>query len=81
MLDAVALYDFNGRTPREITFKKGAVLAVSTRISADWYEGHYDGKDGLVPAKYIKIKSQSSLVETASLLLEHTTKNIYFFVI
>lgn len=62
--DAVALYDFNGRTHREITFKKGAVLAVSTRISADWYEGHYDGRDGLVPAKYIQLKSQYSLVNS-----------------
>ena len=54
--EAVALYDFRGRTSREISFKKGDTLILYNLVSEDWYDGLYKGKEGLVPAKYVKMR-------------------------
>ena len=53
--EATAQYDFVGRTDRELTFKKGAKLKVYNKVSSDWWEGSLNGKEGLVPDKYIVI--------------------------
>jgi len=53
--EAMALYDFEGRTRRELTFKKGDVITLFRRKSVDWWEGSLSGKTGLVPDKYLKI--------------------------
>ena len=53
--EAVAQYDFVGRTERELTFKKGAHLKVYNKVSSDWWEGSIEGRQGLVPDKYIVI--------------------------
>jgi len=56
--DAVALYDFLGRTKRELTFKKGDVIKLTKRRSVDWWDGVISGKAGLIPDKYIKVTSK-----------------------
>ncbi len=52
-MEAVAQYDFTGRTDRELSFKKGDLLVVFNQVSTDWWEGAYNGKEGLIPDKYI----------------------------
>jgi len=52
---AVAEYDFDGRTSRELTFKKGDVITLYHRKSVDWWEGSLNGKTGYIPDKYLKI--------------------------
>jgi len=54
--EAHALYDFVGRTERELSFKKGTQLVVFEKVSGDWWEGAVEGKDGLIPDKYINVK-------------------------
>lgn len=58
IIEAVAQYDFSGRTDRELSFKKNDTLIVYTRVSSDWWKGSYRGKDGLIPDKYISIKKR-----------------------
>ena len=57
--EAVAQFDFEGRTSRELTFKKGDVITLFHRKSVDWWEGSLRGVTGLVPDKYLKIMSSS----------------------
>ena len=56
--EATALYDFRGRTERELSFKKGDNLLLYTKASAEWWEGAFAGKEGLVPSNYVAIKHQ-----------------------
>ncbi|XP_064633392.1 SLIT-ROBO Rho GTPase-activating protein 1-like isoform X4 [Lineus longissimus] len=53
--EVTASYDFQGRTDREISFKKGDVLTIYSQVSDDWWEGSFQGKDGLIPDKYVKV--------------------------
>ncbi|KAM4583069.1 SLIT-ROBO Rho GTPase-activating protein 2 isoform 2-T2 [Fundulus diaphanus] len=58
-LEAVARFDYTGRSSRELTFKKGATLLLFHRASVDWWEGRHNGAVGLVPHKYIVIHDTS----------------------
>uniref|UniRef100_A0A671UE24 SLIT-ROBO Rho GTPase activating protein 3 n=1 Tax=Sparus aurata TaxID=8175 RepID=A0A671UE24_SPAAU len=52
-IEAIAKFDYVGRTPRELSFKKGASLLLYHRASEDWWEGRHNGVDGLIPHQYI----------------------------
>ncbi|XP_026077140.1 SLIT-ROBO Rho GTPase-activating protein 2 isoform X1 [Carassius auratus] len=54
-IEAVARFDYSGRTARELSFKKGASLLLYHRASEDWWEGRHSGTDGLVPHQYINM--------------------------
>ncbi|XP_060578641.1 SLIT-ROBO Rho GTPase-activating protein 1-like [Ruditapes philippinarum] len=56
--EATALYDFRGRTERELSFKKGDNLVLYTKASTEWWEGAFAGKEGLIPTNYVAIKHQ-----------------------
>ncbi|XP_018614099.1 SLIT-ROBO Rho GTPase-activating protein 2 isoform X2 [Scleropages formosus] len=55
-IEAVARYDYTGRTDRELSFRKGASLLLYRRASSDWWEGRHNGIDGLVPHQYIVVQ-------------------------
>uniref|UniRef100_A0A8C9XLQ7 SLIT-ROBO Rho GTPase activating protein 3 n=1 Tax=Sander lucioperca TaxID=283035 RepID=A0A8C9XLQ7_SANLU len=44
-IEAIAKFDYVGRTPRELSFKKGASLLLYHRASEDWWEGRHNGVD------------------------------------
>ena len=52
----MAAYDFDGRTDRELSFKKGDSLLLYYQKSTDWWEGAYKGTEGLIPDKYVHLK-------------------------
>ncbi|XP_060897973.1 SLIT-ROBO Rho GTPase-activating protein 2 isoform X3 [Labrus mixtus] len=58
-IEAIARFDYTGRTPRELSFKKGASLLLYQRASDDWWEGRHNGADGLVPHQYIVVQEMS----------------------
>lgn len=58
-IEAIARFDYSGRTPRELSFKKGASLLLYQRASDDWWEGRHNGVDGLVPHQYIVVQDMS----------------------
>lgn len=57
-MEAVARFDYVGRSCRELSFKKGASLQLYQRASHDWWEGRLNGNHGLVPHQYILVKDR-----------------------
>ncbi|NP_001041700.1 SLIT-ROBO Rho GTPase-activating protein 2 [Danio rerio] len=55
-IEAIARFDYSGRTNRELSFKKGASLLLYSRASDDWWEGRHNGTEGLVPHQYIVVQ-------------------------
>uniref|UniRef100_A0A7N8Y865 SLIT-ROBO Rho GTPase-activating protein 3-like n=1 Tax=Mastacembelus armatus TaxID=205130 RepID=A0A7N8Y865_9TELE len=55
-IEAIAKFDYVGRSPRELSFKKGASLLLHLRASEDWWEGRHNGVDGLIPHQYIVVQ-------------------------
>ncbi|KAG0418838.1 hypothetical protein HPB47_004564 [Ixodes persulcatus] len=56
VLEATAQYDFAARSERELSFKRGDHLTLYAQVSPDWWRGHFAGRDGLVPDKYILLR-------------------------
>ncbi|XP_031414502.1 SLIT-ROBO Rho GTPase-activating protein 1b isoform X2 [Clupea harengus] len=55
-LEAIAKFDYSGRSARELSFKKGTCLQLFQRASDDWWEGRHNGSTGLIPHQYIILK-------------------------
>ncbi|NWX63062.1 SRGP2 protein, partial [Promerops cafer] len=55
-IEAIAKFDYLGRSARELSFKKGASLLLYQRASDDWWEGRHNGVDGLIPHQYIVVQ-------------------------
>ncbi|XP_049830329.1 SLIT-ROBO Rho GTPase-activating protein 1-like isoform X2 [Schistocerca gregaria] len=55
-MEATAQFDFMARSDRELSFKKGDHLVLFSQVSNDWWRGSIDGREGLVPDKYILLK-------------------------
>ncbi|XP_064487016.1 SLIT-ROBO Rho GTPase-activating protein 1-like isoform X2 [Ornithodoros turicata] len=66
-LEATAQYDFAARSERELSFKRGDTLVLYTQVSPDWWKGHFEGKDGLIPDKYIMLKIKDEDRDKASI--------------
>ncbi|KAJ2751394.1 Peroxisomal membrane protein PAS20, partial [Coemansia sp. BCRC 34490] len=56
-----AQYDFEGDTKAELSFKRGDVVAVSSKVDiwgkpSEWWRGRtQDGREGLFPASYVSV--------------------------
>uniref|UniRef100_A0A8C5HA00 SLIT-ROBO Rho GTPase-activating protein 1-like n=1 Tax=Gouania willdenowi TaxID=441366 RepID=A0A8C5HA00_GOUWI len=57
-VEAVARFDYVGRSGRELSFQKGASLQLLQRVSHDWWEGRQGGSRGLVPHQYVTVKER-----------------------
>ncbi|KAM7054281.1 spectrin alpha chain, erythrocytic 1 isoform 1-T1 [Molossus nigricans] len=49
-----ALYDFQARSNREVTMKKGDVLILLNSINKDWWKVGAEDHQGFVPAVYVR---------------------------
>lgn len=49
---AVALFDFPGQTPEDLSFHKGALIRVTEHIDAEWRRGKLEGREGLYPVAF-----------------------------
>ncbi|XP_056367106.1 SLIT-ROBO Rho GTPase-activating protein 2 isoform X2 [Oenanthe melanoleuca] len=66
-IEAIARFDYAGRSGRELSFKKGASLLLYQRASDDWWEGRHNGIDGLIPHQYIVVQdSEDGMSERSS---------------
>jgi len=55
------VYDFEARTSRELSFRKGDILFLFEKVSADWWEGAtVASQKGLIPDKYIIVRHRCS---------------------
>jgi hypothetical protein len=80
--EAVALYDYKGRSEKEISFKKGTLLAIKGQLSADWWQGSLltnstndTPKLGYIPDKYIALRSNNKRKTSNSSSLVMTPLN------
>jgi SLIT-ROBO Rho GTPase activating protein len=75
MMKAVALFDYNGRTNKELSFKTNQIIYIYKKINHQWWFGYIAGRNqsGFIPDSYIKLKSKFVLSSTCCLL-----KNFYF---
>lgn len=55
-MEATAQFDFNARSERELSLRKGDLVILRKQVSNDWWQGTVKGKDGLIPDKYISLK-------------------------
>lgn len=55
-LEATAQFDFSARSERELNLKKGDNIVLFMQVSNDWWKGSVNGKEGLIPDKYISVK-------------------------
>ena len=56
VVEAQALYDFKARSSREVNFLKGDSIILFKQVSNDWWRGAVNGREGLIPDKYIMLK-------------------------
>lgn len=54
--EAVAKFDYAGRSEKELSFHKGDVLQVAQHMSKDWWKGSLHGRMGLIPAGYVDVR-------------------------
>uniref|UniRef100_A0A182QPN1 Sorbin and SH3 domain-containing protein 1 n=1 Tax=Anopheles farauti TaxID=69004 RepID=A0A182QPN1_9DIPT len=57
---ARALYNFQGQSIRELSFRKGDIIYLRRQIDKNWYEGEHNATVGLLPANYIEILSRDN---------------------
>ncbi|KAF1587383.1 UNVERIFIED_CONTAM: Neutrophil cytosol factor 4, partial [Eudyptes robustus] len=52
---AEALFDFSGTNKLELSFKKGDLIYLLSRVNKDWLEGTADDATGIFPCAFVKI--------------------------
>ncbi|XP_023791637.1 neutrophil cytosol factor 4 isoform X1 [Cyanistes caeruleus] len=52
---AEALFDFPGTNKLELSFKKGDLIYLLSKVNKDWLEGTADGATGIFPSAFVKI--------------------------
>ncbi|KAG5834943.1 hypothetical protein ANANG_G00266900 [Anguilla anguilla] len=50
----LALYDYQEKSPREVTMKKGDVLTLLNSTNKDWWKVEVNDRQGFVPAAYVR---------------------------
>lgn len=49
-----ALYNYKGKSTRELPIKKGDILVLLSDSNKDWWKVELNGKQGFVPATYVR---------------------------
>nr|2F2X_A Chain A, Spectrin alpha chain, brain [Gallus gallus] len=50
----LALYDYQEKSPGEVTMKKGDILTLLNSTNKDWWKVEVNDRQGFVPAAYVK---------------------------
>merc|ERR1719273_2131017 len=68
----MALYDYTEKSAREVSMRKGDILALLNSNNKDWWKVEVNDRQGFVPATYVKkidpglTASQQHLVDSSS---------------
>ncbi|CAL8331340.1 unnamed protein product [Lota lota] len=57
----VALYDFNGQTGEDLSFKQGDRILVTKHLDTEWRTGRLNGREGIFPRAFVEGSSGQSL--------------------
>lgn len=52
----IALYDYTGTQPEDLSFKENDIINLVRRIDENWYLGEMNGKEGSVPVNFISVR-------------------------
>ncbi|XP_071655387.1 vinexin [Patagioenas fasciata] len=65
--EALALYNFRGELPVELSFRKGERVCLVRRVDENWYEGRISGtsRQGIFPATYVQVLKEPRVKATA----------------
>ncbi|KAK6644871.1 hypothetical protein RUM43_001144 [Polyplax serrata] len=55
VLVARGLYDFVGKRPRDLAFRRGDIIFIMRRLDKNWCEGELNGAVGLFPLSYVEV--------------------------
>nr|XP_032800960.1 spectrin alpha chain, non-erythrocytic 1 isoform X8 [Petromyzon marinus] len=66
----LVLYDYQEKSPREVTMKKGDVLTLLNSTNKDWWKVEVNDRQGFVPAAYVKKLDASQSASRENLLDE-----------
>jgi hypothetical protein len=67
-LECIALYTYSGETG-DLSFQEGDVISI-TKSDGDWWEGTVNGRKGIFPANYVKMKeAEVNTVPQSSIVL------------
>jgi SLIT-ROBO Rho GTPase activating protein len=60
-MEAVALFDYVGRTDKELSFKRNQTIFIYKKMNHEWWQGCLAGgnESGYVPDGYIKLRTRS----------------------
>uniref|UniRef100_A0AAX7VR85 Spectrin alpha chain, non-erythrocytic 1 n=1 Tax=Astatotilapia calliptera TaxID=8154 RepID=A0AAX7VR85_ASTCA len=67
----LALYDYQEKSPREVTMKKGDILTLLNSTNKDWWKVEVNDRQGFVPAAYVKKLDPTQSSSRENLLDEH----------
>ncbi|KAM6341405.1 vinexin [Podargus strigoides] len=64
--EALALYNFRGELPVELSFRKGERVCLVRRVDENWYEGRISGtsRQGIFPATYVQVLKEPRVKAT-----------------
>jgi len=55
-----AKFDFNGQDESQLSFKKGDIIKVISRLDSGWWDGVCNGERGWFPSNYVSEKHEES---------------------
>lgn len=63
-IEAVALFDYTGRTDKELSFKKNQLIYIYKKMNQEWWQGYLAGgsESGYVPDGYIKLRTRYQIL-------------------
>ncbi|XP_051919744.1 tyrosine-protein kinase Tec [Hippocampus zosterae] len=62
----VALYDFEGSEPHDLSLVKGGEYVIVERCDVNWYKArNQDGEEGYIPSNYVAEKESGNLAQFA----------------
>ncbi|XP_061836679.1 spectrin alpha chain, non-erythrocytic 1 isoform X1 [Nerophis lumbriciformis] len=67
----LALYDYQEKSPREVTMKKGDILTLLNSTNKDWWKVEVNDRQGFVPAAYVKKLDPNQSSSRENLLDDH----------
>lgn len=53
---ADVIYDYDSGEAEDLKITEGDVVLITDRTSDDWWTGEVNGKKGLFPASYVKLR-------------------------
>ncbi|XP_069159103.1 E3 ubiquitin-protein ligase SH3RF3 isoform X5 [Procambarus clarkii] len=52
---AKALYNYERKEARDLSFKKGDIIMLGKKIDSNWYQGELNNQTGFFPASYVQV--------------------------